>query len=101
MFTVIIMNALNQKATNGLIKVGKFHDTFFMGVDEQGNKQVSVVKVIGWVVLLEILVHTMPLLFALVLIGLVAVGIGGGPKLWQNDSKVIDGTATAVPEAAT
>ena len=99
MITVTIMTMLNNKASNGLIKVGKFHDTFFMGVDENGNKQVSVVKVIGWVVLLEILVHTIPLLFVLVLIGLVAVGIGGGPKLWQNkegQDNVVEGSADRV-----
>lgn len=93
------MTMLNNKASNGLIKVGKFHDTFFMGVDENGNKQVSVIKVIGWVVLLEILVHTIPLLFVLVLIGLVAVGIGGGPKLWQNKEEqdnVVEGSAVRV-----
>lgn len=99
MITVTIMTMLNNKASNGLIKVGKFHDTFFMGVDENGNKQVSVVKVIGWVVLLEILEHTIPLLFVLVLIGLVAVGIGGGPKLWQNkegQDNVVEGSAVRV-----
>lgn len=97
------MQNLIDKAKNGAMAIGKFRDTCFYSVDENGCKELSPWKFLCWAVILDILAHLMPIFMLIALALLVAIDFGGNrqrqdsqtPKE-KDDNAVIDGKAIPV-----
>lgn len=78
---------------NNLIKLDTAYAVCFCNAND-ANQGLSAVKLLSWSILLSVLMHIMSLVFLVMFVGLIIIGVKGGPNLFKTpvniDAQVVN-----------